>query len=291
VSAAYGSSTVKRRRSTTQEIRALAMAVIAAVDADKPVTLRGVFYRVVSVGAIDKTELGYRKIGRVLLKLRRAGIVGYDDITDGTRFLRQLSTWDRMEDMLSHAAASYRWALWSDQASYVLLFTEKDAISGTIMPVVNEWDIPLGVLRGYSSESFAWQAAGHIRWALYRNKTVHVYQLGDHDPSGVSAWESFTERVRSFLGDDQHGVYFERLAVLPWQIQEWGLPTRPTKTKDPRAGGFSGESVEVDAIPAQRLRQIVRDAIERHIDPEALRLTRIAEQSEREILRRIGGQQ
>ena len=35
------------------------------------------------------------------------------------------------------------------------------------------------------------------------------------------------------------------------------------------------------------LRDLVRDAIEQWIDPAALRLTRIAEESEREILTRI----
>ncbi len=286
----YGSSTVKRRRPTQQQLGALAADIASAVEADKPVTLRGVFYRVVSAGGVEKTELGYRQVGRMLLKLRRAGIIGYDDITDGTRFLRQLSTWDDVDEMLSHAAASYRRALWSDQPAYVVVFTEKDAISGAIMPVINEWDVPLGVLRGYSSESFAWQAADHIRWARNRGKVVYVYQLGDHDPSGVSSWESFTGRLVDFLGDERDGVYFERLAVLPWQIQAWSLPTRPTKANDPRAPGFDGESVEVDAIPAQTLRDIIRDAIEQHIDPEALRLTRIAEQSEREILTAmIGG--
>lgn len=291
MTAVYGSSTVKRRRSTKEQLGELAAAIINAVEADKPVTLRGVFYRVVSAGAVEKTEHGYRRVGRVLLQLRRAGIVGYDDITDGTRFLRQLSTWDDLDEMLNHAAASYRRALWSDQPSYVILFTEKDAISGTIMPVVNEWDVPLGVLRGYSSESFAWQASGHIRWARRRGKVVYTYNLGDHDPSGVSAWESFTQRVRGFLDRDQDGVYFERLAVLPWQIQAWRLPTRPTKAKDPRARGFDGESVEVDAIPAQRLRNIVSDAITQHIDPEALRLTLAAEESERDILTRMTGGQ
>lgn len=285
----YGPSTVKRRRRTQQQLGALAAAIITAVEADKPVTLRGVFYRVVSAGAVEKTELGYRQVGRMLLKLRRQGIIGYDDITDGTRFLRQLQTWDDVDQMLANARVSYRRALWNDQAAYVMVFTEKDAISGAIMPVINEWDVTLGVLRGYSSESFAWQAAGNIRWAQNRGKAVYVYQLGDHDPSGVSAWESFTGRLTDFLGLDDRDVYFERLAVLPWQIQAWSLPTRPTKAKDPRAPGFDGESVEVDAIPAQQLRDIVREAIEQHIDQRALEITLAAEQSERDVLTEMMG--
>jgi hypothetical protein len=85
MTAVYGARPVKRRRSTKNELGELAAAIINAVEADKPVTSRGVFYRVVSAGAVDKTELGYRQIGRVLLKLRRAGIADYGDITDGTR--------------------------------------------------------------------------------------------------------------------------------------------------------------------------------------------------------------
>ena len=59
---------------------------------------------------------------------------------------------------------------------------------------------------------------------------------------------------------------------------------------DPRAAKFVGESVEVDAISPTELRRIVGEAITQHIDREALRLTRIAEQSEREVLTNmIGG--
>lgn len=62
------------------------------------------------------------------------------------------------------------------------------------------------------------------------------------------------------------------------------LPTRPTKSSDTRAASFGSQSVEVDAIPARELRRIVREAITQHIDQEQLRITRIAEESERTLL-------
>jgi hypothetical protein len=40
----------------------------------------------------------------------------------------------------------------------------------------------------------------------------------------------------------------------------------------------------LDAIPAARLRGLVREAIERHIDKQQIELLRIAEASEREFL-------
>jgi hypothetical protein len=56
------------------------------------------------------------------------------------------------------------------------------------------------------------------------------------------------------------------------------------KRSDTCAARFTGDSVEVDAIPAPTLRQIVRDAIEQHIDQDMLRRTRQVERSERDIL-------
>jgi hypothetical protein len=55
-------------------------------------------------------------------------------------------------------------------------------------------------------------------------------------------------------------VHFKRLAVLPGQITEWNLPTRPTKTSDSRSRNFGGDvSVELDAIEPDRLRSIVTE--------------------------------
>jgi hypothetical protein len=299
----YGPSTLNRRRRTNAELSAVDEAIVEAVRDEHPVSLRGVYYRVVSAGAVEKTENGYRLVGRQLLKLRRANVVPYTWITDGTRWVIRPDSWSDVDQMLEDAAASYRKALWHDQDVLVHVFVEKDAISGVVSPVTERWDVPLGVLRGYASESFAYSMAQEI---LAAEKTVYVYQLGDHDPSGVDAWRDFTEKVTGFLGpygvdyDDDglegvlttttwSSVFFDRLAVTEEQIEDYRLPTRPTKRTDSRSAGFLGESVEVDAIRPSVLRELVDNAVTRHIDPERLRITRMVEQSERELLHRIRG--
>ncbi len=320
----YGASTVNRQRRTRGELAAVDDAIIEAVRTEHPVTLRGVFYRVVSAGEVEKTEHGYRLIGRELLKLRRAGAIRYDWITDGTRWINKPDSYDDLDQMLEDAAASYRRALWRDQAVEVQIYSEKDAISGVVLPVTRRWDVPLGIVRGYSSESFAWSVAQSIIDAASRGKDTHVYQLGDHDPSGVDAWRAFRSTVCSFLLEEHRALYkriaaawpgefgddgyprevdyggetecvfsagehiaqatFKRLAVTEAQVYELDLPTRPTKQSDSRAHGFDGGSVEVDAIPPTVLRQIVEEAITQHIDADAYRLNQVAEQTERRIL-------
>lgn len=276
-----------RYRRTNAELAVIDDAIVAAVEADKPVTLRGVYYRVVSAGAVEKTEAGYDLIGRQLIKLRAAGRVSYWDIVDGTRATYRPRTYDGIDGLLADASKSYRRGLWADSRCDVMLFSEKDAITGVIYQVTDDYDVPLSIVRGYSSVTLAWKVAQSIKAAMKRRKQVYLYQLGDHDPSGVDAWRSFQKRVTEFVEETyltEGWVFFERLAVTPEQIVTMSLPTRPTKPKDSRAAGFSGGSVEVDAIPASTLRQLVRDAVEQHVDAEALRITRIAEASEREVL-------
>jgi hypothetical protein len=283
----YGPSTVNRRRRRTDlQLEVIDEAIVAAVEEDHPVTLRGVYYRVVSAGAVDKTENGYRLVGRELIKLRRSGVIPYTRITDGTRWITKPTTWSSIDEMLDDAASSYRRALWHDTADEVMIFTEKDAISGVILPITSRWDVPLGVLRGYSSESFAHSVAESIIYSnSRRDGSTYVYQLGDHDPSGVDAWRDFTSKVSAFIArrdDIVDWVHFERLAVTEDQVLDLELPTRPTKKADTRTRNFDGGSVEVDAIPARILRTIVEDAILAHVDEHHLAVTRAAERSERD---------
>jgi hypothetical protein len=192
----------------------------------------------------------------------------------------QPETWSSAMEALENAANFYRQALWADQGRHVEVWCEKDAIRGVVYPVTARYDVPLMISRGYSSETFLWETAEEIN--REGNPTV-IYQLGDHDRDGVRAWEAIQRRLRDFVDHDIE-MDFERIAVTPEQIEELNLPTRPDKTDS----GF-GPCVEVDAIASTTLRGLVSDAIERWIDQEQLRITQIAERSEREILRSLAG--
>jgi hypothetical protein len=279
MTAVYGASTVKRVRRTKVELAELDELIIEVVEQDYPVSLRGVYYRCVSAGGVDKTEHAYRAVGRRLLELRRHGDIPYDRISDGTRWVVRPRSYDDLEDALTETAYLYRRNLWRSQDVEVHVFTEKDAITGVIEQMTREWNVPLGVLRGYCSETFAHSMAQSIEAS---GKPTYVYQLGDHDPSGVGAWQDFQRKVSGFIPDAD--VIFERLAVTPYQIATFELPTRPTKATDTRARNFDGGSVEVDAIPAPTLRQFVYEAITQHIDPLALAQIERVEESERSLL-------
>ena len=72
------------------------------------------------------------------------------------------------------------------------------------------------------------------------------------------------------------------------QIRDWRLPSRPTKTTDMRAAAFANRrSVELDAIEPNRLRELVRRAIERHLPAERLAKLQTTEALERKQLEKM----
>jgi hypothetical protein len=108
----------------------------------------------------------------------------------------------------------------------------------------------------------------------------------EYQRSGVDAARDIEATLRRYAPSAE--IHFERPAVTREQVEEWNLPTRPTKTKDPRAKKFANTtSVELDAIPADKLRALVRECIERHVDQHQLKILKVAEESERGLLRAV----
>jgi hypothetical protein len=88
-------------------------------------------------------------------------------------------------------------------------------------------------------------------------------------------------------------VFVERIAAKPEQIEEYALITQPVTRSDTRARNFiqrfGNETIELDAIPASEVRRLVREAIERHMDPRRLAFLRMVEEEERDGIRALLG--
>jgi hypothetical protein len=280
----YEASPVKRRRATKAEMEERAKFLLAYAAKHGPVTVRSLYYQaeVAGVPGIDKTELAYGRVQRQVLALRRAKRMPYKHISDATRWMRKPTSYDSVSDALMTTAALYRRSLWKDATQYVEIWLEKDAIAGTIYPVTSENDVPLMVTRGYCSETFAFGAIE----SRDDDKSPHfVYYLGDFDRSGRDAAKSLKKKLEQFGSEKGIEVHFIELAVTPEQIGGLGLPTRePKRTTAADKAWPHDFACELDAIPPDILRQIVREAIEQHLPAEQLKILKIAEESERDLL-------
>jgi hypothetical protein len=278
--ASYVASDIKRSRRTKAAIITIKEAIFDLLSKDHPQTVRQVFYALTVRGAIKKAEIEYqRTVVRLLTEMREAGDIPFEWIADNTRWMRKPTTFVGLGSCLKNTAKFYRRNLWAAMPVYVEVWCEKDALAGVLLRETEVYDVPLMVAKGYSSISFLHSASEAI--ASY-GKPAHIFHFGDLDPSGVDAARDIETKLRRYAPEAE--IHFERPAVTREQVEQWNLPTRPTKMTNTWAKKFTGTSVELDAIPAQQLRGLVRECIERHVDQEQLAVLRVAEESEREIL-------
>ncbi len=165
--------------------------------------------------------------------------------------------------------------MWASQSDYVEIWCEKDTLAGILFDVTEEYDVPLMITRGFPSETFLFEAAETIKAT---GKTAFIYYFGDYDWYGRQIAASTRRKLAEFGAS----VYFEIVSVLDWQIDALQLPTRPPKGHE-KAKEF-GECVELDAVPVNELRRMVREVIESHINKHELAKARRAEELERQSL-------
>src|SRR5215203_2219972 len=85
-------------RRTKADIDAIRGATYFALEADHPMTVRQVFYRLVTQGAIGKTEAEYKHTGcRLLTTLRLDGSIPFGWIADNTRWMRKPTSYTGLQ--------------------------------------------------------------------------------------------------------------------------------------------------------------------------------------------------
>jgi hypothetical protein len=288
----YRASPIKRPRRSKADIDGIKQAILDVVGTDPPMTVRQVFYQLVTRGVIEKTEAQYQQtVIRLMTDMRLSGELPYSSVIDESRRRRITKTYDSTTEALEACAAFYRRSALREADDYIEIWCEKDALSGILWEITSEYDVPLMVSRGMPSLTFLHGTAEEIQAADDQGKATYIYQFGDHDPSGVLIPQSIEHRLEEMCDElDCCIPIIERVALTEQHIAKFNLPTRPTKRDGNRhAHGFEGESVELDALPPHILRNMVREVIERHISPRMLETLRVAEKSEREIIRKLVG--
>lgn len=259
------------------------MLAIVATDilaSENPMTLRGLFYRVVSAGWLPSTDdKHYRLLGRVMTILREARVVPFRWVVDGIRSTIKPSSWSGLMDFAETTKEAYRKNFWSGLDDYVHIFCEKDAMSGAIAPVTEKYDVSLSVLRGFSSVSYVHEIAS--RWRNIE-KPIFAFYLGDCDPSGMELERDMQEKLRKY---SERFFFWRRLAVTQEDFSEFNLFPLELKMRDPRAKRFLDQGytqcAELDAIPAQVLRDRIEQEILLHIPSDQWQKLQHIEELER----------
>jgi hypothetical protein len=249
-------------------------------------TLRQLFYQFVSRPALGlaNTFDNYKKLGRVVTDARRAGLVDWDALEDRTRNVRSLPTWDEPPEIIGACANQYREDIWSSQPYRPEVWIEKDALTGVIEGVSEEFRVPWFSCRGNVSDSEMYAAGKRFAAVINQSQVPLVLQLVDHDPTGLDMSRDVRERLAMFARQD---IEVRRLALNLDQTNR--LPPNFAKESDSRFEDYvqqfgTTDCWELDALAPNVISGLVRAELESLIDRDAWASAIAAEEDNRTVL-------
>jgi hypothetical protein len=240
-------------------------------------TLRQLYYQLVSRDIIPNQQKEYAKLSTILVKGRMGGVVDWDAIEDRVR-VPYLPYWVHdVPDAVQDAIDQYRLNRQAAQDTYIETWCEKDALSGVLKRVTSHYHVNLMVNRGYSSCSAMYDAYQRMKLQIkYKKKVVCLY-LGDFDPSGLDMVRDIKERLEEFglkynsPDELEEGAFtIKHIALTKEQIDQYNPPKNPAKITDPRAKWYiqqyGNSSWEVDALNPETLHELIKKNVESLID-------------------------
>ena len=262
----------KTFRDDKLELIGIANGIVAEYEAQGyGLTLRQLYYQMVSRDIIPNNIRGYKNLGNLINDARLAGLVDWHAIEDRTRNLRRRPHWEEPQEIIDAIAHQYHIDYWEGQENYVEVWVEKDALIGIVEQISDKLYVACFSCRGYTSQSELWGAAMRPKRRCDAGQHAVLLHLGDHDPSGKDMSRDIVARLELFGADD---VEFRRLALNLDQIEEFGPPPNPTKLSDSRAQGyierFGYECWELDALDPSVISRLIDENVRMYRDEGAV---------------------
>jgi hypothetical protein len=257
----------------------LLRAAIIVRAYDGVLTLRGLFYRLLSEGLIRNSQSDYTQLSSLTAKARREG--WFPDLLDRTRRISLWQHWNNPVHAYRSMADSYRLDRTRGQVNNVFLGVEKEAMLGALEAWYSQRHYPFLALKGYSSQTLADQVRRYVN--SDERPSILIY-AGDLDPSGTDIDRSFIERANCF-------DVVVRIAVKYEHIAQYGLVKQPGKWTDSRAEGFverygSLFQVELEALAPTDLKAMFDAELEDLWDEDVFNAVIEQEREERAMLGR-----
>ena len=251
------------------------------------ITIRQLYYRLVSVHGMTNDERHYKRADAAIVAARWSGVIQFDQIIDRERAMSGHTEADEKnldeaietgKEQVRAWMENYRLERWSNQPHYVEVWIEKKALQGVFENPCREYRLGLGPCKGYSSLTFLYDAKLRFKEASKRGKALHILYFGDYDPSGKDIPRSLQQNIlRMGVNVDVHHIALNQV-----QINAMGLPGVPPKITDSRTKNWTGgDVVELDAVEPKTLEQMCRDEIKKYFDKNIYQVLIEQEASER----------
>jgi hypothetical protein len=255
---------------------------------DGGVTVRQVMYRLVAAGLVPNTAPTYRRLSSRLAQARRDGL--FPDLIDTIREVHVPPAWQDSDAFLADMPEWFRLDRTRGQEWALYVAAEKDTLRQLLTGWLAEYSIPVLVVRGFGSQSYADVVRDRAR--SDPRPTALLY-LGDFDASGSDIERDWVQRTDCW-------ERVERVLLTDGQVREYQLPPAEGKRDDPRWPGFARRygfdlerpvQWEVEALEPAELKRLVMEAVDAYIDREVLAEVMAEEEQQRAQLATLLGRQ
>lgn len=258
---------------------------------DTKLTLRQIFYQLVSKHIIPNNISAYQRLSKTLVWARHNGEIDWESIEDRTRILHGRdeepeTPEDHFRGAMRYFANCddyYRLPFWHNQEKYLEVWFEKQALQSLFYRITDQYNVSGLPIRGYSSHTVGHELRKRVEEIIEQRPMIKEYIIlyfGDFDPSGEDIFRFIQDMSEMF----NLSINFEKIAITPEQIKKYNIPPMMAKKSDSRYNGFVAKygeksAVELDALDPEVLQKMIKESIERHID-EDIREERSEEQEE-----------
>ena len=283
-----------RRNASWKELIPTAADIVNSYDTG--VTLRQLFYQLVSHHGLENKTSKYNYLSKLTSEGRRDGC--FPDLIDQSSDIHVEPSWSSPDEAMDALREQYRRDRTEGQEVTIYLAVEKAGIREQLSSWFgDELGIPILALGGYGSQTFKDQIKRHVR---AQNRPAVLIYAGDHDASGDDIFRDLVERTDpgAILSDDYTTVTqsslwtaVHRIALTKEQVEQENLPQNPGKDDDTRSEAFmlrygyeENVQVELDALSPDLLRGLYREAIDPYWDTDAYNTAIEREDEERDQL-------
>lgn len=266
---------------------------------DLSLTLRQLYYVLVSRALIPNSQESYKRLGDVLGEARLRGAFHPDLLIDrgreagATLVERELDLASALEEAAEYASSIPSWVIkadrWFGQPVHVSVWVEKEALAGVFEDPCEKLGVGFFACKGYPSHSALWQWIQHVADAFKASQELvedgegwerqpeeiqeaRVLYFGDHDPDGWQIPRSAEEAIRELAYQYEVAlprIVFERVALNMEQIEQYRPPPFPAKETSSRFASYVREhgidqAWELDALRPEVLRGLITGNVTRY---------------------------
>ncbi|MFF5809772.1 hypothetical protein [Streptomyces sp. NPDC012746] len=243
-------------------------------------------YRLAAEGVLPHTPPMYRRLSSQLAQARREG--RFPDLIDTVREVHVPPAWPSAGAFVAEMPAWFRLDRTTGQKKALYVAAEKDTLRQQLTGWLEFAGIPVLVVRGFSSQSYADVVRHRV---AHEQRKARLLVVGDFDCSGEDIERDWVERTGCWSS-------VTRVLLTYEQMRAYELPATEGKRGDPRWPAFArryGFDIErpvqweVEALEPDELQRLVLAAVDPYIDRDVLAQQIAREEQQRRALEEFAG--